>query len=150
MKASFLLSSVRLACVKHAASVHPEPGSNSQIKFVLNRIYVWHNFASLFWFSLNRARSFIRNHLVISDCFLENLIVTALQSVFEFSRLSNYPIFKVRLRFAVAPLLVRQQDIYYHLAFPLSTPFFYFFLWSLKPEKNAFQRVSLLIILQTI
>ena len=24
---------VRLACVKHAASVHPEPGSNSQIKF---------------------------------------------------------------------------------------------------------------------
>ena len=25
--------SVRLACVKHAASVHPEPGSNSQIKF---------------------------------------------------------------------------------------------------------------------
>ena len=26
---------VRLACVKHAASVHPEPGSNSLIKFVL-------------------------------------------------------------------------------------------------------------------
>ena len=25
---------VRLACVKHAASVHPEPGSNSQIKVV--------------------------------------------------------------------------------------------------------------------
>ena len=24
---------VRLACVKHAASVHPEPGSNSQINF---------------------------------------------------------------------------------------------------------------------
>ena len=28
--------SVRLACVKHAASVYPEPGSNSQIKFVIN------------------------------------------------------------------------------------------------------------------
>ena len=28
---------VRLACVRHAASVHPEPGSNSQLKvFVLN------------------------------------------------------------------------------------------------------------------
>ena len=25
---------VRLACVKHAASVRPEPGSNSQIKFI--------------------------------------------------------------------------------------------------------------------
>ena len=24
-------SSVRLACVKHAASVHPEPGSNSHV-----------------------------------------------------------------------------------------------------------------------
>ncbi len=27
--ASFLYTSVRLACVRHAASVHPEPGSNS-------------------------------------------------------------------------------------------------------------------------
>ena len=26
------LGSVRLACVKHAASVHPEPGSNSRLK----------------------------------------------------------------------------------------------------------------------
>ena len=32
-KQAFQVSSVRLACVKHAASVHPEPGSNSQIKF---------------------------------------------------------------------------------------------------------------------
>ena len=31
-KQAFQISSVRLACVKHAASVHPEPGSNSQIK----------------------------------------------------------------------------------------------------------------------
>ncbi|RJO59687.1 hypothetical protein C4546_01200 [Candidatus Parcubacteria bacterium] len=34
---------VRLACLKHAASVHPEPGSNSQIKFLriksLNQLY---------------------------------------------------------------------------------------------------------------
>ena len=27
-----LLHSDRLACIRHAASVHPEPGSNSQIK----------------------------------------------------------------------------------------------------------------------
>ena len=27
-----LLQIVRLACLRHAASVHPEPGSNSQIK----------------------------------------------------------------------------------------------------------------------
>ena len=29
---------VRLACVKHAASVHPEPGSNSRYKFFLSQI----------------------------------------------------------------------------------------------------------------
>ena len=33
-QASFL-SSVRLACVKHAASVHPEPGSNSHVDMLL-------------------------------------------------------------------------------------------------------------------
>ena len=30
-------SSARLACVRHAASVHPEPGSNSLLKFILNQ-----------------------------------------------------------------------------------------------------------------
>ena len=33
--------SVRLACVKHAASVYPEPGSNSQIKFVFLSKLPW-------------------------------------------------------------------------------------------------------------
>ena len=31
-KSKLSLVSVRLACVKHAASVHPEPGSNSHVK----------------------------------------------------------------------------------------------------------------------
>ena len=31
---------VRLACVKHAASVHPEPGSNSHKKFILGQTNV--------------------------------------------------------------------------------------------------------------
>ena len=36
---------VRLACVRHAASVHPEPGSNSQIKvFVQDQNQAWLNF----------------------------------------------------------------------------------------------------------
>ncbi len=30
---SFFLSSVRLACIRHAASVRPEPGSNSHLEF---------------------------------------------------------------------------------------------------------------------
>ena len=32
--------SVRLACVKHAASVHPEPGSNSLKKVILIRVKI--------------------------------------------------------------------------------------------------------------
>ena len=33
-------SSVRLACVKHAASVHPEPGSNSHVKMVFEPVKI--------------------------------------------------------------------------------------------------------------
>jgi hypothetical protein len=42
---------VRLACVKHAASVRPEPGSNSPLKFAplarkifLNLMLIWQDF----------------------------------------------------------------------------------------------------------
>ena len=42
-----LLHSDRLACIRHAASVHPEPGSNSQI-FIF--IFLFFNFlAVIFW-----------------------------------------------------------------------------------------------------
>ena len=40
-----LNSSVRLACVKHAASVHPEPGSNSHVKIWFAPQITW-KFAS--------------------------------------------------------------------------------------------------------
>ena len=46
--------SVRLACVKHAASVHPEPGSNSLIiKFVPSVSFCWLPFLLLGFHSLN-------------------------------------------------------------------------------------------------
>ena len=32
---------VRLACVKHAASVHPEPGSNSYVKVLFLASFFW-------------------------------------------------------------------------------------------------------------
>ena len=37
--------SVRLACLRHAASVHPEPGSNSQKE--LTQDYIKYSFASI-------------------------------------------------------------------------------------------------------
>ena len=43
--------SVRLACVKHAASVHPEPGSNSHVEFQSGLRYA-------FWLSLFRFHHF--------------------------------------------------------------------------------------------
>ena len=52
---------VRLACVKHAASVHPEPGSNSHVKsFFLTRNF---HLAYCFWFK----DCFFRSHLFRSQ-----------------------------------------------------------------------------------
>ena len=43
VRRSFPKKIARLACVRHAASVHPEPGSNSQIKvvYLLRLIIIW-------------------------------------------------------------------------------------------------------------
>ena len=51
------LGSVRLACVKHAASVHPEPGSNSRLKCPkLSRSFLWLvSFFYLVWFFKNSS-----------------------------------------------------------------------------------------------
>ena len=42
---------VRLACIRHAASVHPEPGSNSPQKISLLR--VWFLLYGIYWFNKN-------------------------------------------------------------------------------------------------
>ena len=71
---------VRLACVKHAASVHPEPGSNSQIKmFDLFKIISLANYPC-FCFLLFKERL---------------LKVCSLNLLLEFSRLSYCSIIKV-------------------------------------------------------
>ena len=46
-------SPVRLACVRHAASVHPEPGSNSHVKISFPsgnvKILIWKKFSRSKW-----------------------------------------------------------------------------------------------------
>ena len=37
--ASIATNSVRLACIRHTANVHPEPGSNSPLKFITLRCF---------------------------------------------------------------------------------------------------------------
>ena len=55
---------VRLACVMHAASVYPEPGSNSQFKFDLDysSFFVWSqsiNFVVFYFVFLKVHVSFV-------------------------------------------------------------------------------------------
>ena len=56
-KASFSLPSVRLACIRHAASVHPEPGSNSPLFVCL--FFLRCRFQRLFFLYPDLDRSFL-------------------------------------------------------------------------------------------
>ena len=53
---------VRLACVKHAASVHPEPGSNSQIKCLRCQIEVQNHWFFSCLYCLFRFWTFVLFH----------------------------------------------------------------------------------------
>ena len=44
-----LNNSVRLECVMHAASVHPEPGSNSRKMFIISKVSLGYNSSSYFF-----------------------------------------------------------------------------------------------------
>ena len=41
---------VRLACIKHAASVHPEPGSNSHVNVCSNQVQITLSYLYLFFY----------------------------------------------------------------------------------------------------
>ena len=84
---------VRLACVRHAASVHPEPGSNSHIKVFLRSGQNPWLCLSFFYCSWAMILSwFVR----LSHCFPELLQVSAFWNSSEFSGLSYCLIVNVR------------------------------------------------------
>ena len=60
LKFLLLKISVRLACVKHTASVHPEPGSNSQKtqRFKNAKFFLFRNFSFELEFYTNRLKHF--------------------------------------------------------------------------------------------
>ena len=74
------LSSVRLACVKHAASVRPEPGSNSPIKYIeepIRLLIVKKLFQAMLevdWFDLRQTRTSGLNHVLHSSLLLHCLV----------------------------------------------------------------------------
>ena len=101
---------VRLACVKHAASVHPEPGSNSHV-------HVWSLVQGKTWLSL--FRSSLLWCLLFLGC---NLRCCSYDSQ-NLSRLFHCLVINVHLLSFLATAL-----IFYHFSVALSTTFsFYFF-----------------------
>ena len=89
---------VRLACVKHAASVHPEPGSNSRYKFLSQfRINLWLIHPCLYCFfripisRLVRSEIFSsRKSLYSGTLFLRSRIFCQCTSCIFFNRQVTY------------------------------------------------------------
>ena len=119
---AFLKNSVRLACVRHAASVHPEPGSNS-LKFVsyppkrlqsISELVLLYLTKKLSFPGITFLRLFDANLRV--PCFFRCLIFKVLVTcLFRRSR-------------ATAPTRLSSARLYYHSQPFLSTPFFNFFV----------------------
>ena len=120
--------SVRLACVKHAASVHPEPGSNSLAKylpqafacFYPSYFTVWVvSVRSCFFFSL--IQRIFRNSFIVTfvTCMIVCFAVQLSKYCFYFSTVRCSP---------------RQLCYTITLYTPLSTIFFIFFIPFFKSE----------------
>ena len=105
---------VRLECVKHAASVHPEPGSNSLKNGILNS-------------SLDELKIFFRA-IYLSFFYFSTLCFKVIDKNLFVLYFVCCSIFKDRF----APL-VSSAHVVYHIIHRLSTPFFIFFhLFSLS------------------
>ncbi len=106
---------VRLACIRHAASVHPEPGSNSPFDSTL---FFQCLFADIFFFFLFvfLFRCFSRNRRV---CFFSLVLVRLIFCFFRF-----YQVFKDR------PAVCFQTACLYYFSFSRSSTLVLTFLTS--------------------
>ena len=118
-------SIVRLACVKHAASVHPEPGSNSHVKKFFPASFIWHCLLLI----RVASRSFDRSACSWISQFI-------FLKILEFSGL-HYCLFVKDQWFFVAVVLSGNSDI---LSCPLSfvNNFFDFFKSFFQPKNLRF------------
>ena len=107
--------SVRLECVMHAASVHPEPGSNSRLKSLYLSyllIYCSHlGIVEILGCQVSLASSFVLFFVL---------------SYFVLS-LNRCSIFKDHFALSRAVALFASAWLLYHFYLPLSTSFFAFF-----------------------
>ena len=114
---------VRLACIRHAASVHPEPGSNSPLSFSIFRQF--HVFLTLsFFLSLLTCLlfSFQCSCRPLSRVLIYNIIYSYLcKSFFHFF---SFFLFIVRQRKYYKfnfPFYNQQKMIFYSLKFFITT-----------------------------
>ena len=139
---------VRLACVKHAASVHPEPGSNSHVKkfscpvinwldqtciwFTVLRLFLYRNVRVLWfttpWNSLNLSRLFhcsvINVLCVVPD---DSLFIISYQVCFV---KNFFHFFESFFQSVLSDLFIVSNAttlISYHVLFCLSTTFLSYF-----------------------
>ena len=125
---------VRLACVKHAASVHPEPGSNSHVKKFscpvinwLNQMFIWFTVLRLFlyrnvrvllfttpWNSLNLSRLFHCSVIKVL-CFVvvlgDSLFIISYQICFVKNFFSFF--WKVFFQSVLSDLLSQTRQLWY-------------------------------------
>ena len=127
---------VRLACVKHAASVHPEPGSNSQLRFVPGSFWL---ILLTFVFTALGCRTFF----------------SAMQSFYSAVLWISLRIFQGYFTVQLSKFFLFRccsaTFIDYHIFAALSTTFYFYFfaffaslMWSLFIIPSAFLFVNIL------
>ena len=84
----------RLACVKHAASVHPEPGSNSLKKFVQDQNLAW----LIFYPVLFTLVLFFKNYILLN---FQGYVTVQLSRFFVF-RCSPATFISYHVRFSLS------------------------------------------------
>ena len=143
-----LHNSVRLACVRHAASVHPEPGSNSQIKCSRCQIKVQNHWFFSCHYCLFRFWTFVlfhglscRHHsqenpneiwINVQGCFviqLSRFCFRAKAFIFYHIILFLSRTFLKNFFHLLSKIFAfaMRTFIYYHMIFNLSRSFFVFF-----------------------
>ena len=112
-------SFVRLACVRHAASVRPEPGSNS-LKYCINTSFDVPTYFRVYRLIFDTDVSLIPLTLTLIGITVEKYFFSQILIGFLFFSLFNFQ--------GSIPLpLSRTAYWVYHIQLTLSTPFFNFF-----------------------
>ena len=117
---------VRLACVKHAASVHPEPGSNSQIKSFSCQKYSWRLCSTRCWISSVWTTARSNPTFAVSRSYFI-ILFSACQELF------------LKSFFKIFSNLLHNLSVLSRFGLPLSCSDFFYYTQLFEFVKNFFQ-----------